>query len=165
MKKPKYPLEQVALIKQKRLEEAEKLLKERKELLTREEENLKTSIAKRDKVLEHKKEKIRKHLEELEGGTTSDKIQLAERYIKKVVDEDLKREEKKVKDQQDVVNRAKKAVEEARENRLKKNQEVEKMRLHRDEWEKEQALMIMQQENIEMDELGSSMFSRKRKEP
>jgi flagellar biosynthesis chaperone FliJ len=162
-KRPKYPLEQVAVIKQKRLEEAEKLLKEKKEALTKEETNLTNAIAKRDKVLEHKKEKIRKHLEEMEAGTTSDKIQLAERYIKKVVEEDLKREEKKVKDQREVVKKAQKAVEDARELRLKKNQEVEKMRLHRKEWEKEQTVIEMQEENLEMDELGSSMFVRKRK--
>jgi flagellar biosynthesis chaperone FliJ len=163
-KKPEYPLMQVSQIKQRRLEEAEKMLKERKEQLQKEEEALKVAIAKRDKVLEHRKEKLRKHLAEMDQGTSSEKILQAERYIKKVVDEDLKKEEKKVKEQQEVVKKAEKAVEIARLDMVKRNQEVEKMRLHQADWEKEQSLIEMQAENLEMDELGSSTFVRKKKQ-
>lgn len=42
MKLPKYPLEQLVLIKKKRLEEAEKKLKEKKLLLEKEQIKLKT---------------------------------------------------------------------------------------------------------------------------
>ena len=39
--KPKYPLEQLILIKQRRLEEAERILKEKKEALEKEKEKQK----------------------------------------------------------------------------------------------------------------------------
>lgn len=162
-KKARYPLEQVAMIKNKRLEEAEKILKEKKQTLNKEEENLRTAIAKRDKVLQHKEDKIKKHLDEMEQGTTSDKIEIGERYIKKVVEEELAREEKKVEQQKEVVKKAEEAVEVARQNRIKKNQEVEKLRLHKKEWQKEQAFIEMREEGAENDELGSNMFARKKK--
>ena len=49
-KTPKYPLEQLALIKQKRLEEAEKTFKEKKIILEQEEKKHKEVAAKRDEV-------------------------------------------------------------------------------------------------------------------
>src|SRR3990167_11027502 len=95
----KYPLEQIAVIKQKRLEEAEKMLKEKKRLFDVEAEKLKKAEEKRDLVKKHQKEKIKKFLAEMDAGITSDKIATHERYLKKVVAEELKVEEKKVIDQ------------------------------------------------------------------
>lgn len=168
MKKPKYPLQQVATIKHKRLEEAEKLLKEKKRILEEEEEKLVAVKKKRDEVRKHKNEKIRKYMDEVMEGTTTDKIQMHEKYIKDVVDKELKEEDKKVKDQKEAVKTAAEELEKAREDRLKKNQEVEKMKLHRKEWEKEMALEMSRAEGVINDELGSNVHtirkqSRKRK--
>jgi hypothetical protein len=158
----KYPLEQIAQIKVKRLEEAEKLLKEKKRLLDVEEEKLKKAIEKRDLVKKHRQDKLQKFLDEMQEGTTSDKIITHERYLKKIVDEELKAEEKKVVDQKKVVTKAEEEVEKARKDRLKKNQDVEKLKLHKTEWEKEALLEEIKKEASETDEMGSNTHSLKK---
>ena len=160
----KYPLEQIAQIKQKRLEEAEKLLKEKKRLLDVELEKLKKAEEKRDLVKKHKKDKLKKFLDEMAEGTTSDKIVTHERYLKKVVDEELKAEEKKVLDQKKVVQKAEEEVEKARKERLKKNLDVEKLKLHKDEWKKEAHHEALKLEASETDELGTSAHLRRKNE-
>ena len=159
----KYPLEEIAQIKQKRLEEAEKLLKEKKRLLDVEMEKLKKAEEKRDLVKKHRKDKLTKFLDELNEGTTSDKISTHERYLKKVVDEELKTEEKKVADQAKVVKKAEEEVEKARKERLKKNQDVEKLKLHKKEWEKEALAEGLKVEASETDELGSTAHSMRKR--
>ncbi len=99
----------------------------------------------------------------MDEGTTSDKIQIHERYIKKVVEEQVKAEEKKVADQQKMVKKAEEEVEKARQNYLKKNQEVEKMRLHRQEWSLEIAREEVRIEASDTDEIGSNSDSARRK--
>ncbi len=159
MKKPVYPLEQVALIKDKRLEEAEKVLKEKKLKLEEEEKKLEAAKKKRDEVKKHKHEKIRKYMDEVMEGITSDKIQMHEKYIKDVVEQELKEEERKVKDQKEHVKRAEEALEKAREDRQKKNLEVEKMKLHRLEWEREMKFEMEKSEGLVNDELGSNIHT------
>ncbi len=159
MKKPKYPLEQVDLIKKKRLEEAEKILKEKKKILENEEEKLVAAKKKRDDVKAHKNTKIRKYMDEVMEGTTSDKIQMHEKYIKEVVNKELQEEEKKVKTQRDAVTKAETELEKAREDRLKKNQDVEKLKLHRVEWEKEVRIEMDRAEGAINDELGANVHT------
>jgi len=159
----KYPLEQIAQIKQKRLEEAEKLLKEKKRLLDVEVEKLKKAEEKRDTVKKHRADKIRKFMEEMDEGTTSTKIATHERYIKKVVDEELKVEEKKVSEQVKVVKKAEEDVNNARKDHLKKNQEVEKLQLHKAEWKKEILLEEGKIEAGEADEMGSNTHALKKR--
>jgi len=163
MKKPLYPLEQIALIKEKRLEEAEKILKEKKEKLDAETAKLSSLEKKLNETRQHRVEKIQKHLEEMEAGTTSEKITHHERYIKHVVDERLKAEQRDVEGQKKVVKLAEEAVEKARSERLKKHQEVEKMKLHKKEWEKEVQLQAEKEESLEADELGESIHVRKKR--
>jgi hypothetical protein len=160
----KYPLEQVAFIKQKRLEEAEKLLKEKKRLLDIELEKLKKAEEKRDLVKKHRIDKLDKFFSEVATGTSSEKIITHQSYIKKVVDEELKAEERKVQDQQKLVKKAQEEVEKARAERLKKNQEVEKLKLHKDEWKKEVYKEELKKESLETDEMGSTTFSLKKRE-
>lgn len=161
MKKSKeYPLEQVALIKQKKLDEAEKVLREKKRLLTQEEEKLKTVEKERNEVKDHRFAKLTQLRESMDGGAPSDKIQQMRSYLK-VVDEKLKIKEQKVKEQQKVVDAAKNQVEAARNDLLKKQQDVEKMQTHRQEWEKEKKALEEQEENIETDEMGSILHTRK----
>jgi flagellar biosynthesis chaperone FliJ len=157
----KYPLEQLAIIKQKKLEEAEKALKEKKEALIKEEEKLKAVEKERDKVKEHRIAKLQQLRDKLDEGTSTDKIQQMKYYLK-VVDEKLKGKELKVKEQQKQVENAQKQVELARQDFLKKQQDVEKLRLHREEWEKEMRLVLEHIEGLESDELGSAMHSRKK---
>lgn len=157
-----YPLEQLALIKQKKLEESEKALKARKEALQREEERLKTVETERDKVQEHRHAKLEQLREKLDAGTSTDKIQQIKSYLK-VVDEQLKAKNLKVIEHEKLVATAKNHVEAARQDFLKKNQDVEKLRLHRVEWAQEQKKLLEHQENVETDELGSSMHARKSK--
>ena len=156
----KYPLEQIAEIKRKRLEEAEKVLKEKKRLHEVELEKLKKAQEKCDLVKKHKKEKLQKFYADFDIGTTSDKIITHERYLKKVVDEELKAEEKKVADQTKVVKKAEEEVEKASKERLKKSQDVEKLKLHKNEWDILAQKEAMKVEAGENDELGSNIHSR-----
>ena len=162
MKKPVYPLAQVALIKEKRLEEAEKTLKEKKEIYDLEVEKLQNYKKKLEEVQKLKEEKIQKHFEEMSKGITSKEIEVHERYIKDVVNEQLNQEQSKVNNQKKTVKAAEEEVEKARKDRLKKHQEVEKMSLHKKEWKKEVGIQEARDEAIEADELGSNIHNRKR---
>ena len=159
----KYPLEQVALIKQRRLEEAERVLKEKQAALQKELEILKEAEKKRDAVRALRAEKLRKFYEEAQEGLTSLHVKTHEQYLKRVVDEDLKIEEKNVFNQVQVVKKAQDAVEQARKDRFKKNQDVEKLHLHKHEWKQETLLEENKKEASEVDELGSNMHSLKKR--
>ena len=157
-----YPLEQLAIIKQKKLEESEKVLREKKNALLKEEEKLAKVEEERNKVKEHKMAKLSQLREELDRGTTSDKIVQMRQYMK-VVDEQLKQKEHKVKEQKKNVEAAEKQVEVARQDFIKKQHDVEKLVIHRKEWEKEMRVLAEQKEDIETDEMGSGMHTRKKK--
>ncbi len=157
----KYPLEQLVLIKQKKLEEAEKVLRDKKELLLKEEETLLKVEKERDKVKDHRFAKLTQLRKEMDEGPTPEKIQQA-RYYLKVVDEQLRVKENKVKEQQKVVDNAKAQVELARTDLIKKQQSVEKMRIHREEWDKEMRAIAEHKEGIETDEMGASSHIRKK---
>lgn len=161
MQQAKYPLEQLTDIKKKRLEEAEKILQEKKELLIKEEKKLEQLENERNQVKEHKDAKLAQLRAELDTGTTSLKIQQMKVYLKEV-DEKLKQRELKVKEQQKQVDNAIKAVELARQDMLKKHLSLEKMRLHKAEWVKEQKAIEVQIEALANDELGTTIFSRKK---
>jgi flagellar biosynthesis chaperone FliJ len=158
----KYPLEQIAVIKQKRLEEAEKILLEKKQALIKEQEKLKAVEAERDEVKTHKKDKLAQLRGKMDEGAPATKIQQMKQYLK-VVDEQLKQKELKVQEHQKLVDAAEKQVESARQNLFKRQKDVEKVKIHRQEWEKEQTAEQDRQDAIETDELGSAMHtSRKR---
>jgi flagellar biosynthesis chaperone FliJ len=159
----KYPLEQLAIIKQKKLEEAEKVLREKKNALLKEQEKLISLEKERDKVKQHKDAKLTQLRQKLDEGTTSDKIQQMRQYLK-VVEEQLKQKEGKVKEQKKQVDAAEKQVETARLDLLKKQQDVEKLQTHRKEWEKQLLAEIEQKEAIETDEMGSPLYSMRKKE-
>jgi len=154
-----YPLEQIAIIKQKKLDEAEKVLREKKKALEKEEEKLLVVQKERDEVRDHRIAKLTQLREKMDEGAPSDKIQQM-RYYLKVVDEKLKTRELKVKEQQKAVDNAKQQVEIARNDLIKKQQNVEKMQTHRKEWEKEMKAIAEHKEGVETDEMGSSMHQR-----
>ncbi len=157
----KYPLEQLALIKQRRLEEAEKILKEKKEQLAKEQDRLAAVEAERNKVKSHRTAKLTQLREELDKGSTSTKIQQMKQYLK-IVDEQLSQKEAKVNEQKKKVVEAEKQVDLARQNLLKKQQDVEKLKMHKVEWDEEMRREMEKQEAVETDEMGSVRHARKR---
>ena len=154
-----YPLEQLTIIKQKKLDEAEKVLREKKLALEKEKEKLLEVEKQRDEVKDHRYAKLTQLREKMDAGEGSNKIQQM-RYYLKVVDEKLKVKEKKVQEHIKLVATATAHVETARADLLKKQQDVEKMQLHRKEWEKEKKALREQKEGIESDEMGSGMHHR-----
>jgi flagellar biosynthesis chaperone FliJ len=157
-----YPLEQIAIIKQKKLEEAEKALREKKNVLEREQQKLTEVEKERNEVKDHRFSKLTQLREKMDEGSPSNKIQQM-RYYLKVVDEKLKTKELKVKEQQKQVENAKQQVEIARNDLIKKQQDVEKIQAHRKEWEKEMKVIAEHKESVETDEMGSTMHQRHRK--
>ncbi len=77
----------------------------------------------------------------------------------KLVDEKLAIEEKKVKDQKDQVAIAQKNLDQAKEELQRKRQEVDKLKSHQKDWEKETAKENAILEGREEDELGSIIHS------
>ena len=158
MAKAVYPLKQVLEVKQKRVEDAEKVVNEKKQILEKEQEKLEQREADRNKVKTHYKAKLTQLRETMDAGTTSPKIQQMKVYIK-VVQEKLVVEEKKVVDQKEQVNKAQKNLDLAREELKRKRQEVDKLITHQKDWEKE---MRKEQEIIdgrEQDEIGTIIYS------
>lgn len=158
----KYPLHELVVIKQKKLDEAERILREKKELLAKEEKKLLEVEKERNTVKEHKNDKLQQLRDTLDAGSTSDKIQQMKSYLK-VVEEQLRQKELKVKEQQKVVDAALKAVELARSDMLKKQQDVEKLKTHRTEWEKEMRAAEEYKETMETEEMGSALYKTKKK--
>lgn len=151
---PAYPLKQVLTIKENRVEEARKVLKEKLNALAKEEEKLAQRKKERDAVLTHKREKLQQLRNEMDHSTTTAKIQQMKAYLK-VVDEKLKVEEKKVKDQQEQVKAAEKNVETARQDLRQKELEVDKIQLHRKDWEKSIRAEMQLADEREQDEIGN----------
>ncbi len=162
MAKIVYPLKQVLEVKQKRVEDAEKVVLEKKLALEKEQEKLAQREADRDKVKTHLKAKFTQMRETIDKGTTSPKIQEMRNYIK-VVQENLAVEEKKVKEQKDQVTQAEKNLDQAREELRRKRQEVDKLHTHQKDWEKEMRKEQEVLEGREQDEIGNIIFSTKRR--
>jgi flagellar biosynthesis chaperone FliJ len=158
MAKIVYPLKQVLEVKQRRVEDAEKVVSEKKLTLEKELEKLAQREADRDKVKTHMKDKLTQLRGMMDEGTTSPKIQQAKAYLK-VVQGKLIVEEKKVKEQQDQVTLAEKNLELAREELRRKRQEVDKLHTHQKDWEKEMQKERDVIEGREQDELGNIIFT------
>lgn len=160
---PAYPLDQVTLIKQKKLDEAERLLREKKQLLAKEQEKLLVVERERDEVKRHRMDKLSQLRGQMDEGVSSTKIQQSRAYLK-VVDEKLRIKEGRVVEQKKVVRAAEEQVEAARIDLLKKQQDVEKMALHKKEWQKEQKREAGKKESLETDELGAMLHQRLERE-
>lgn len=152
-----YPLKQVLEIKIRRVEEQEKVVKEKQAALEKEQQKLADREAERDKVLKHHTDKLNQMRQTLDEGTTSPKIQQMKAYIK-VVKERLKSEEKKVKEQKDQVDLAEKNLLVAQNELKAKRQEVEKLTTHKIDWEKTMRKELEIIEAREQDELGNTVY-------
>jgi hypothetical protein len=157
---PPYPLHQVLEVKKRRVEEAERVVKEKLKALEAEKEKLKAREKDRDTVLAHYKDKLQQMRDEFTHGTTSDKIDQIKIYIK-VVQEKLKVEEKKVKDQQGQVEIAEKNVEIAKNQLKAREKEQDKIETHKKEWVKETMKELEVEEVRQEDDIGSTMFLSK----
>lgn len=155
--KAAYPLKQVIEVKQRRVEDAEKVVLEKRQALEKEKEKLAQREAERDKVKHHKQDKLQQLRDTLDHGTTSPKVQQMKAYLK-VVEEKLRVEEKKVADQKEQVKVAEKNLEQAQEDLRKKRQEVDKLLTHQKDWEKEMRKELDIIEGREQDELGSVIY-------
>lgn len=161
MNNPKYPLHQIVMIKKRRLEEAERFLKQKKEELIKEEEKLVKVKEERDLTLKHFEEKHDQLKSVQSQPALADEIESIKLYIK-TVQVELEEKQEKVKNQQAEVAKAEEAVKAARANMLKKQQEVEKLRLHEKSWKQEIRLEELRKEGIETDDLGTTSFSQKK---
>lgn len=161
MAKPVYPLKQVMEVKQRRVEDAEKTVKEKIKALDAEKEKLTQREADRDKAIAHHSEKLAQLRKSLDEGTTTDKIIQMKDYMK-LAKEKVKIEEKKVKDQQEQVNIASKNLQEAQNQLRLRRLEVDKLDTHRVDWQKEMRKEEEINEAREQDELGNIIFSTKR---
>lgn len=158
-----YPLKQVLEVKQKRVEEAEKAVKEKLAALEKEKEKLAQREADRDKAIKHHTAKLMQLRSELDQGTTSDKILQMKAYLK-VAKERVKIEEKKVKEQQDQVDIAAKNLQNAQNELRLRRQEVDKLETHRKDWFKQVRREEEVIEGREQDEIGTIIFSAKQRQ-
>lgn len=156
---PEYPLEKVMDIKKKRVDEAEKVVAQKKRALEAEREKLRKREEERDKVVQHKQDKLNQLRDELDKGTTTDKIQQMKNYLK-VVEERILVEEKKVREQEEQVNVAKRNLEIAEEELKMRRQEVDKLQTHKEDWTRQMKAEMELAEEKEMDEIGQVLYLR-----
>lgn len=159
----KYPLEQLVAIKKNRFDQAVKTLEEKKALLDKATSKLYDLTKERDEVRKHKNDKLNQLRTSLDEGTTTDKIQQMKVYLK-IVDEKLAEKQKKVVEQQKIVDAAQKQVELAAEELFHRKKDMEKLDIHKKEWEKEVLYWTEQQDAAIQDEQGSATYSLRKKE-
>lgn len=153
-----YPLKQVLEVKQKRVDDAEKVVNEKLKALEKEQEILKQKEADRDKAKKHYEDKLKQMRKLMDEGTTSPKILQMKAYLK-VAKERVTLEEKKVVDQKKQVETAEKNLEAAKATLKLKRLEVDKLQSHRVDWTKEMRKELDVIEGREQDELGSVMYT------
>lgn len=164
MNKPlSYPLEQLMTIKKNRFDQAVKTLEEKKTLLEKAYEKLYDVTQERDKVLEHKGAKLSQLRNSLDEGTTTDKIQQMKGYLK-IVQEKLDEKEKRVVEAQKQVDLAQKQVDLATDELFQRKKDLEKLEIHKQEWEKELRYWTEQKEAVEHDEQGAATHAIRKKE-
>lgn len=158
----KYPLHELVTIKKKKLEEAERILREKKEKLAQEEEKLEKAEKARDKVKKHRLDKLEQLRNALDEGQGTGKLMEKRTYLK-LVDEKLAVEEKRVQDQIKQVDLAKQEVERAREEMIKRQKDVEKLAEHKKEWNRDMLKELELEEGREGDEMGTSRYISEKK--
>jgi flagellar biosynthesis chaperone FliJ len=158
-----YPLQQLMTIKKTRFDQAVKTLEEKKVILEKAHEKLFDLTQEKDKALAHKTAKLTQLREALDQGTSTSKIQQMKLYLK-TVDEDLASKQKKVNEQQKVVDAAQKQVDLATDDLFQKKKDLEKLEIHKGEWEKEVRYWTEQKEAVEHDDQSSAAHTVRKKE-
>jgi len=164
MKPLTYPLEQLMTIKKNRFDQAVKTLEAKKLLLEQAIAKCDAAKKERDEMMAHKIAKLTQLREALDSGTSTDKIQQMKVYLK-LVDEKVAEKERKVLDAQKAVDQAQKQVDLATEEMFQRKKDLEKLEMHKEEWEKEMRYWTERKEGAEQDEQGSATHTlRKRQE-
>jgi flagellar biosynthesis chaperone FliJ len=159
----RYPLEQLMVIKKNRFDQAVKTLEEKRLLLEKAYSQLYDLTRERDEVLEHKTAKLTQLRTALDEGTTTDKIQQMKTYLN-IVNERLAEKEKKVQEQQKQVDLAQKQVDLATQELFQRKKDLEKLEMHKVEWEKEVRYWTEQKEGLIQDEQGAATHALRKKE-
>ena len=157
----KYPLHQLQEIKKRRLEEAERVLRQKREELAKEQKILAEKEKERNEAKKHRQDTLEKLRADMDAGEKTNKIEMAKRYLE-IVDRDVEKKEAAVKAQVQVVEDAEKAVEDARQNMLQKQMEVEKLSEHKKAWAVELKKEQQHADNVLSDELGTAMHNLKK---
>jgi hypothetical protein len=157
-----YPLKQVLDVKKKRVEDAEKIVNEKKTLLEKEELKLKEAQSIRDNIKNHYQDKLSQIRQVLDEGSTSTTIKQMRDYLK-TVKEKLAKEDIKVAEQQKKVDAAKLELDKAKKLLRDKQKEVEKIEMHETEWTKEMKIEDRKGEEKNQDEIGSTIFYGRKK--
>jgi flagellar biosynthesis chaperone FliJ len=165
-KEPDYPLKQIVEVKKKRVEEAERVVMEKKLALEKEQKKLAEVEAARDVVLRHYQEKLTQLREVLDAGTNSTTIKQMKDYLK-IVKDKLEKEQVKVKEQQKNVDAALKNLEAAQKVLKEKRQEADKLDIHQEQWTKEAKTEMRKEEEKQQDEVGTTIFlsQKKKRQP
>jgi hypothetical protein len=158
-----YPLEQLMTIKKNRFDQAIKILEQKKVLLEKAYEKLYDLTQERDQVKGHRLAKLAQLRKILDEGTTTDKIQQVKNYLK-TVEAKLAEKEAKVLDQQKQVNLAQKQVDLATDEVFQRKKDLEKLEMHKKEWEQEMKYWVLQKEAVEQDEQGSQTHTSRKRE-
>lgn len=159
---PPYPLAQVLEVKIKRLEEAEKIATQKREALDKETAKLKEAEAKRDGVRNHYQDKLQQLRAALdEGGVTTTEITQMREYMKQVKEKLLK-EEGLVKEQQKKVDAAQNDLNEALKVVKERRIDVDKIKIHKEEWLSSTTKELLKEEEKQLDEVGTTMFYGKK---
>lgn len=157
----KYPLKQVTAIKKKRYDAAVALLKEKKALLKAEEEKLVQAEKKRAEARQMEQTKLQTLREKMDEGEGPEKISQRKREWE-MAKQNIATEEENVKNQQTNVENAKKEVEKAHQELIKCQKGVEKMKIHKEEWKKDQHKLEVKEVAKVQDEIGTASSVRKR---
>lgn len=157
-----YPLAQLLDIKVRRFDEAVKVLAKKREILAKEEEKLRKLEKEKEKVVQHKMDKLTKLREALDEGIKTPTIQQMKQYLK-TVEEKLAEKKKQVAAQKKEVDTAQKQVDTAQSDLYQKQKDVEKLKIHKKEWEKEMLLEEERKLELEQDEIGSSVYELKKR--
>src|SRR3990167_4360161 len=163
MSKEHYPLEEMMAIKKNRFDNAVKVLQEKKALLEKAYEKLYYLSQDRDKTLAHKQAKLTQLREQMDAGELIETIKKGESYLK-LVNEQLAEKQKKVVEQQKVVDVAQKQGDLATDDLFQKKKDLEKLELHKKEGEKEMSYQELQKEGGEQDEQGTISFTMHKRE-
>ena len=151
----KYPLEQLLTIKKNRFDQAVKILEEKKALLEKAVARLAEVTKERDEVATHKAAKLAQLREALDAGTPTNKIQQMKVYLD-LVNEQLFEKEKRVTEQKKQVALAQNQVDLATAEMFQRKKDLEKLEIHRDEWNKEARQILERKEESVLDEQGQA---------
>lgn len=158
-----YPLEQLLTIKKNRFDQALKILEDKKRLLEQAKMKLATVTAERDRVRDHKVSKLQQLRDELDQGTSTDKVQQMKAYLK-IVDQELAQKETQVVQEEKQVHLATQQVELATAEVNQKRKDLEKLELHKKEWSQEVRSWIERKEELEHDEQGAALHALHQKD-